>query len=326
MKSFNRYLLLGALLAWPAALTVSAAAQTGQIGIIENEKGDQGYWTTTSYVDPPKQLSPTRAAIRERMMKRRVVEEYIEFLSPLRWPHRLRLFASDCYGGRGDSPHYMPGRYFINMCYAYAEQIEKEADMLLQFQEKKKLWTPVSRENLIAGMYVAALLHETGHAAFDILDAPVFGREEDGADQVEAFIALQFGREVARTVIKADAYEYFLHSDPPISKPNVRDPNYPKDPAAQCWWDPFCAYSDEHGTSSQRMYNLTCMAYGGHPEWVKDFVESRWLPPERAKNCPAEYQRAKTAFQKTILPFIDAKKMEEVIKRSWFQGAELKER
>src|SRR5207248_7712669 len=89
MKSFNRYLLLGILLAWPVALTVSAAAQTGQIGIIENEKGDQGYWTTTSYVDPPKQLSPTRAAIRERMMKRRVVEEYIEFLSPLRWPQRL---------------------------------------------------------------------------------------------------------------------------------------------------------------------------------------------------------------------------------------------
>jgi hypothetical protein len=326
MKSFKRCLLLAGLLASPVAFATSAAAQTGQITIIENEKGDRGYWTTMSYGKELKPLSPERAAIRERMMKRRVIEEYIAFLSPVRWPHRLRLFASDCYGGRGDSPHYMPGQYFINMCYAYAEQIEKEADFLLQFQEKKKLWTPVSRDNLIAGMYVAALLHETGHAAFDILDAPVFGREEDGADQVEAFIALQFGKEVARTVIKADAYEYFLHSDPPVNKPNVRDPNYPKDLAAQCWWDPFCAYSDEHGTSSQRMYNLICMAYGGHPEWVKDFVESRWLPADRAKNCAAEYQRAKVAFQKTILPFIDQQKMEEVIKRSWFTGAELKER
>ena len=59
-------------------------------------------------------------------------------------------------------------------------------------------------------MYVATLLHETGHAAFDIMDIPVFGREEDAADQFEGLLALQFGKETARTVVKGDAYFWYV--------------------------------------------------------------------------------------------------------------------
>ena len=58
----------------------------------------------------------------------------------------------------------------------------------------------------------------------------------------------------------------------------------PTDPDQQCWVDPFCAFSDEHGTSSQRLYNTLCIAYGGDPATFQDFVASGWLPPERAKN------------------------------------------
>ena len=32
---------------------------------------------------------------------------------------------------------------------------------------------------------------------------PVFGREEDAADQLSAFLMLQFGKDVARTTIRA---------------------------------------------------------------------------------------------------------------------------
>src|SRR5476649_44789 len=35
-----------------------------------------------------------------------------------------------------------------------------------------------TRENVITGTWVAVLLHETGHALFDMLEVPVFGREE----------------------------------------------------------------------------------------------------------------------------------------------------
>jgi hypothetical protein len=236
------------------ALAMPASAQTGVVRLWNGPDGSP-YLSTTFGVNPPKQLSPEHAAIRERLMKRRVLEEYVEFLSPVRWPHALRLLASDCSGGSGDSTYYGSRMYYINVCYPFVGGYEKAANFLFQEQTKRKLWTPVSREALVAGMFVATLLHETGHAAFDIMDVPVFGREEDAADQMSTFLALQFGRENARTLVKGRAYFWYynaayLRADPEIVKPDPRNPNYPKDPAAQCWWDPFCAYSDEHGTAS----------------------------------------------------------------------------
>lgn len=326
-------ILVRALLTIAFALSLATAvwAQTGKVFIREGEKGDGGYWKTTYGVNPPKTLSPEHAAIRDRLMKRRVLEEYVDFLSPVRWPHALKLFASDCSGGSGDSTYYSPGNYYINVCYPFVAGYEKAADFLVQVQNKQKLWTPVSREALTAGMFVATLMHETGHAAFDIMEVPVFGREEDAADQMSMFLALQFGRENARTVVKGRAYFWafeslWMRADPPIVKPDPRSPNYPKDPMQQCWVDPFCSYSDEHGTAGQRMYNSLCIAYGGQPEWFKDFIEAHWLPPNREKNCAAEYQRVKFAFQKTILPFIDQEQMKKNLTKPWFQGTEIKER
>jgi hypothetical protein len=325
MKAVPYALVLALTLASPLLVAAPTSAQTGRIYIVEDAKGDGGYWKTT-FTDPPKQLTQQHAALRDRLMKRRVLEEYVEFLSPVRWPHALRLFASDCNGGSGDSPYYAKNLYYINMCYGFAELGEQAADVLLQLQNKKKLPIPVSRDSVIAGLYAATLLHETGHAAFDIMDVPVFGREEDAADQVAAFIAMQFGKETARTVIKGFAYLWYLLPNPPVAKPNPRDPKYPKDPKEQCFLDPFCAFADEHGTSAQRMYNALCMAYGGHPDWVQDFVDSRWLPPDRAKVCADEYQTVKAAFAKTVLPFIDQEQMKKVQTKSWFTGQELRER
>jgi len=325
---FGRYAFL-TVIAFAFSMFLEGApamAQTGKIYRVENEKGDGGYWTIT-FTNPPRQITPQHTALRQRLMKRRVLEEYVEFLSPVRWPHALKLFASDCEGKTGDSPYYMPGQYYINMCYGWAEMSEQVADILMDLQNKKKLPVPPgSRESVLAGIYVAVLLHETGHAAFDIMDVPMFGREEDAADQMSAFIAMQFGKDVARTVIKGFAYLSYLLGNPPTAKPNPRDPNYPKDPEQQCYLDPFCAYADVHGTWGQRMYNLLCMAYGAHPDWVKDFVDSRWLPVDRAKECPDEYQTVKAAFATTVLPFIDQEQMKKVQGRPWFTGQELKER
>ena len=72
--------------------------------------------------------------------------------------------------------------------------------------------------------------------------------------------------------------------------------------------------------------NTLCIAYGGNRAAFQDFVNSKWLPPERAKNCEAEYRQAYNAFAKTIYPFIDQAKMEKVMKRAWFQPKETKEK
>jgi Putative metallopeptidase len=296
-----------------------------KIVILENEPGDHGYWKTGLGKDA-KPINDERMALREQMMKRRVLEEYAEFLSPLRLPYTLRLIASDCAGSAWDSPYYDPGNHLINMCYSFIAASVKNADDLVRIQNSQQLWTPVSRDQLIAGLFVSVLLHETGHAVFDLLNVPVFGREEDAADFMAAFIPLQFGTEVARTVIKGFAYfwayDAYRGADPNLAAPATKA----KDPNVQCYQDPFCAYSDEHGTASQRMYNVVCLAYGGNPAAFKDFVDAGWLPPARAEGCAAEYKQLEFAFAKTVYPFIDAEQMKKVRERRWFQVDELKDK
>jgi hypothetical protein len=316
-------------LATPAPAQVSAEFNNSKIVIFEKEKGDRGYWTTGLGRDA-KPINAERIALRERMMKRRVLEEYAEFLSPLRLPYTLRMIASDCSGSAWDSPYYDSGNHLINMCYSFIAAAERNADTLVDMQKTQQLWTPVSRDQLIAGLFVSVLLHETGHAVFDLLSVPVFGREEDAADFMAAFIALQFGKDVARTLVKGFAYYWAYDAsqgaDPRTTKPDPKAPNYPKDPAAQCQLDPFCAFSDEHGTASQRMYNVICLAYGGDPATFKDFVDIGWLPKERAATCGDEYRQLNFAFRKTILPFIDLDQMKKVRARSWFTPSELKDK
>jgi hypothetical protein len=106
-----------------------------------------------------------------------------------------------------------------------------------------------------------------------------------------------------------------------------KDPDYPNDPKGQCLVDAFCGYSDVHGTASQRMYNTLCLAYGSNHAAFQDLVDNKWLAPDRAKNCDAEYRQAYFAFSKTVYPFIDQAQMKKVQNRQdWFLPAEMKER
>jgi Putative metallopeptidase len=294
--------------------------RNSQIVILEHEKGDHGYWFSTSLANPPKLLPLQRVTVRDTMLKRHVLEQYAAFLSPLRLPRQLRLLASDCGGNQWDSPYYLSQLQWIDMCYSFIGWAENNIDDLIKNYSHEKWWTPSTRKQLVAGMFVGVLLHETGHALFDLLNVPVFGREEDAADQMAAFIPLQFDKKTARTAIKGFVYlwQYLAtvrHADPPATG----------QPSGHCP-DPGCRYSDEHGTPSQRMYNVVCIAYGGDPANFRDLVDAGLLPPERAKNCHNEYEQVRTAFKKTVLPFIDPVQMKKVRSRQWFQTEELQEK
>jgi hypothetical protein len=326
----------------PACAQVSPEFANKKIVLYEHVKGDGGYWTTTladpKNPDKSKQveqpINPDRKSVRDGMMQRRLLEEYAEFLSPLRLPRTLRLFASDCKGSAWDSPYYDldPFHRWMNICYSFAADADKTAAYLVQHQAAMKLWTPVSKDQLRAGLFAAALLHETGHALFDLLDVPVFGREEDAADQMAAFIALQFGKASARTVIKGFAYYWGYEAivnkaDPGAVVIDPSDPRYPKDdPNKRCLLDAFCAFSDQHGTASQRMYNVMCLAYGGDRAAFQDLVDSHWLPGERARSCEGEYNQVYLAFRKTVFPFIDPAQMQKVQARQWFAPQEMQEK
>ena len=121
---------------------------------------------------------------------------------------------------------------------------------------------------------------------------PLFGREEDAADQLSTLLMLQFGNSVALTTIKG-AYSawHHLHADDLASSKGVIRPS---------------DESDEHSISLQRSYNILCMAYGKDPETFKELADAL-LPRVRRTNCAYEYQQAALAFRKTFVTDINPK-------------------
>jgi len=265
------------------------------------------------YLPPNDANKSAYAAIRSRHM----LEVYSQFLSPLRLPHTLKLIALNCQPDfHSDSPFYSSGDRALHFCYEWY-------NVVLQWAPKAPTPEGVTRANVITGMWTGTLLHETGHALFDMLDVPVFGREEDAADEVAAFIALQFNKDVERTIIKGFAYFWQMAAKAGNDPPTATDPNPPQDATERCLADPLCAYADVHGTASQRLYNTLCLGYGGDRETFKDFVQMKWLPKTRADDCEREYRQLELAFVKTILPFIDPDLRKKVQSIQWLLPTEM---
>jgi hypothetical protein len=225
-----------------------------------------------------------------RLKGRRVLEQLSEFLSPLRLPHPFFIVTRQC---DEINAFYDPDYWELSLCYEYVEHLVTLA---------AKANTPVegmTHEDIVVGAVVGVLMHEVGHAVFDMLQVPMFGREEDAADAVAIFIALQFSKHVARAVVRSSAYQFIEWNWVP-----------------QEWNE----YADEHGTDPQRAYNMLCIAHGGDPGFFKDFVDRGWLPKSRAGNCAYEFELVREAFRKTIFPFVDREKMKAVQQMDWLKS------
>jgi Putative metallopeptidase len=127
----------------------------------------------------------------------------------------------------------------------------------------------------------------------------LFGREEDAADQVSAYIMLLFGKAEARRLILGTAYAYKLEAEDPTAKVTMT------------------TFADEHGTPAQRFYNLLCIAYGADAELFADLVKKGYLPKKRAEGCEDEYAQVQKAFQRLITPHVDLALARELMDRSW---------
>jgi len=51
-------------------------------------------------------------------------------------------------------------------------------------------------------------LHEVEHATFEFFNVPIFGHEEDAADNFVTYVMLQFGRGQARRLIGGAAWAW----------------------------------------------------------------------------------------------------------------------
>ena len=222
-------------------------------------------------------VAPTSAqfeSVYASLKQRKILEELQRFLAPQRLPHPLRLLTKQC--GQVNA-FYSPSSRSLTICYELVAEIIDSAPQTVSEDGF------ITRQAAIVGNLIGVLLHEGGHMLFDMLDVPVFGREEDAADQTASFIALQFNKDVARTIVKGFVYFWAREKDPAVS-------------ASMSVW------SDEHGMASQRMYSALCLAYGGDPQTFHEFIDRGWLPKKRADHCDQEFTQLKLAFADMCCP------------------------
>ena len=137
------------------------------------------------------------------------------------------------------------------------------------------------------------------HAVFDILKIPVFGREEDAADALAAFVLLQFGKDVARRTITGTAH--FWSTLAAGRKVDMSD------------------FANGHGLPGQRFFNVLCIAYGADRDLFNDFVQKGLLPLHRATGCEFEYRQVRFAYQQLIAPHVDPELQKKVQGREWLK-------
>src|SRR3954470_18428405 len=193
--------LLALALGGPLTFSRPAAAQLQIPPELQNDMIEIEYNEPTSDKYRP---------IYERLKKRQLLEQLAAFLSPLKLQGVLVLSLEE--GDRracgGPNSYYdLAGK--LHLCYSWFHFMDTEVAKEYPREPNEPftmtsigLIPGVSRAEVIIGGAVGVILHELGHALFDIQDIPVFGREEDAADQIAALIMLQFGKDVALTTVK----------------------------------------------------------------------------------------------------------------------------
>jgi hypothetical protein len=151
-------------------------------------------------------------------------------------------------------------------------------------------------------------LHEVGHATFDMFQVPIFGREEDAADNSATYIMLQFGQGQARRLIGGAAWAWRAYLG-----------DYKRNPVVQTR---LAAFSSDHGQPQERFYNLLCLAFGANKVEFAD--AENFLPPTRTPSCSYEYQTLVRAFRKEIIPHIDQEMAKRVLGTNWLPDSDTK--
>jgi hypothetical protein len=265
------------------------ASQNAQMAATEEKTGR----IRIEYV-PPK--NPAHQQVYELIKQRQVLENLQKIFGAFRLPVELVIKTVGC-DGVSNAWYEREGKQpTVSLCYEYLQE-------LWDGMPKETTAAGISPGDAIAGQLFFATAHEIGHAMFDIFDVPVFGRQEDAADQVSAYIMLQFGGDRAHRLVTGAAYGY-------------RDfiKNYKEKPKVTL---PLAAFSSDHGSPEERFYNLLCMAYGYDAKVFADLVEKEYLPASRAKKCRFEYKDLEYAFREVFGPHIDKDMAKQVLDTRW---------
>jgi hypothetical protein len=216
------------------------------------------------------------------MKERRVLERLQEFLSPFRLPRPVKFTFQSCDGE--DDAFYFDNH--VTLCYELVDELQWA-------KPKNTTRDGVEPHDAVAGPFFSIALHEFAHALFDLRDVPIFGREEDAADQLAAYIILLLDKTVASHLIRGTAYAFQTESKERKSKSTIE-------------------HASEHGTAEQRYYNVLCLAFGAHPKHFSDLKSKRILPKDRAERCQDEFEQIEDAYRAVILPHVDQPLAKEI--------------
>jgi len=253
---------------------------------------DQPNRITIEYV-PPK--NPDFQQIYKLLRQRHALETLQQMFAPFRLPEELKITVKEC-GELNAWYSRETGKPVLTLCY----------DLLQHFwQALPKDPTPagITRTDAAAGQFFWLATHEMGHALFDFYHVPILGHQEDAADNVAAYIMLQFGKERARRLIGGAAWQFKEYISDYRTKPQVKLQ--------------LGAFASNHGQPEERFYNLMCMAYGADPATFGDLTQDGYLPPARAPTCNYEYHTFVYAFHREITPHIDLQLARLVLDTNW---------
>jgi hypothetical protein len=253
-----------------AAVAAAETARSGRISI--------------DYVVPK---SPEFQDVYDVIRDHHGLEKLQEIFSPFRLTDDLTIRTVEC--GMSNA-WYSPGK--VTICYEYLDDIRKTLPA-------ETTAIGIAPGDAIVGQFFYVVAHEMGHAIFDQLNVPLFGRPEDAADQFAAYLMLKLKKADARRLVGGAAYTYKELFG--VAKITARA----------------TAFADAHGAPMQRLYNLMCIAYGADPELFSDVVEKGYLPKERARSCRVEYGEINFAFHQLIFPHVDKVLAEKVVAQSW---------
>jgi len=276
-----------------AAFGVIAASFTPAQSQSSVTPGDQPNRVVIEYVGPQ---NADLQGLYEALKTHGVLEKIQKILSPLRLPEPLKVRTMEC--GKVNAWYrredFVPT---VSICYELLKHI-------LDSLPNDTTPEGITAEDAKLGQVMWHTLHETGHAAFEIFDVPIFGKEEDAADNFATYVMLQF-KEAPR-LIKGAAWAWSEY---------MRD--YKRNPVVRVR---LAGFADNHGQPQERFYNLACLAFGSNPQQFADFAQGGYLPEFRVERCSYEYRMMATAFKKEIAPHIDYELAKAVTEANWLPG------
>ena len=258
-------------------------------------KIDRPSWVSIIY-EPPE--NPAFQDIYDLLRERHALESIQEILRPFRSPEALTIKTAEC---KAINAWYRRETFkpTVTVCYELLKHILGS----LPNEDNPDGLTPA---DAAVGQFFFVTLHEVGHAIFDILDVPMFGHEEDAADNFATYIMLQFGERQAHRLIGGAAWSWRAYLG-----------DYKKNPVVPTR---LSAFASDHGLPQERFYNLICLAFGADRIGFADFAT--YLPSTRAPTCWREYGTLVRAFEKEITPHIDQEVARQVLHRNWLEALE----